>query len=200
MISAPTPRRRVVPTSQFNLQFENISGTGYITAKPTPNDRIVAYFDIEEERARSAGRPLDPGPASSRSRSACCPDSARSTELLLGATYDRTVDDRTATGALGWSHTFGYRNVLNAAVFASGFKRDSDESAFVIFDTALVGMLAGQQTIETSTEQQTYMGAVNHTYGIDDLTIRYGLEAGALDFQHVDGFDVRQCVSTSHPA
>ena len=35
-----------VPTSQFNLQFENISGTGYITAKPTPNDRIVAYFDM----------------------------------------------------------------------------------------------------------------------------------------------------------
>ena len=78
--------------------------------------------------------------------------------LFLGATYDRTVDDATASGALGWSHTFGYRNVLNTAVFATGFKRDSDESSLVVFDTALFGTLAGQQTAEASTEQQTYWG------------------------------------------
>ena len=34
------------------------------------------------------------------------------------------------------------------------------------------------QTIDAQTEQQTYLGAVNHTYGIGDLTFRYGLEAG----------------------
>ena len=35
--SAPTPTPGFVdPTSQFDLEFKNVIGTGYITAKPTP--------------------------------------------------------------------------------------------------------------------------------------------------------------------
>ena len=171
-----------VPTSQFNLQFENISGTGYITAKPTPNDRIVAYFDMRRNEPDLLGGlviQVPPVPFTL----GLLPGFGPVDGLFLGATYDRTVDDATASGALGWSHTFGYRNVLNAAVFATGFKRDSDESSLVVFDTALFGTLAGLQTVETRTEQQSYLGAINHTYGIDDLTVRYGLEAGTLNFQ-----------------
>ena len=42
------------PTSQFNLEFKNVVGTGYITAKPTPDDRVVAYVNANQESSRPA--------------------------------------------------------------------------------------------------------------------------------------------------
>ena len=45
-------------------------------------------------------------------------------------------------------------------------------------------MFGGIQTVRRrQPSRRRYLGAVNHTYGIDDLTFRYGLEGGTLDFQ-----------------
>ena len=147
----------VDPTSQFELEFKNVIGTGYITAKPTPYDRVVAYVNAN----RSEPNLLD-GVQVAVPPIPDIPLIDPLTGTLLGGTYDRTVEQRTATAGVGWSHTFGYRNVLNAAVFASGFDRANDESGVLLFDTVL-GIFGGAQTINTELEQQSCVGAPSVT-------------------------------------
>jgi tetratricopeptide (TPR) repeat protein len=153
-----------VPFTSANLGFEALSGQGYVTLRPTPNDRVVAYLDVQdiEEKYADAllliNSPLLPFDASA---------------------YDRTVRARSITGGVGWSHTFGYQNVVNAAVFFSDLSQKSDEEALVF----VVPMPVGYRVDAATTDQQTYLGAVNHTVGAGDFTWRYGAEAGKLD-QH----------------
>ena len=103
--------------------------------------------------------------------------------IFLGSAYERTIDDKAAAAGVGWSHTFGYRNVLNAAVFATGFKRDGDETSLIVFDTALLGPLAGRQTFESRTEQQYLSGSGEPRlwHRRSDLQIRS--RSRHLDFQ-----------------
>ena len=157
-ISAPTHARRAVdPTSQFDLEFENVVGTGYITAKPTPNDRVVAYVDVRRNEPDLLDGRIQVPPVPFTL--GILPSFGPIDGLFLGATYDRTVERRTATAGVGWSHTFGYRNVLNAAVFATGFKRGSDESSLARLRHRYSAHSAALQTIKTKIEQQTYLGA-----------------------------------------
>src|SRR5262249_26189320 len=88
--------------------------------------------------------------------------------------------EKSATGGVGWSHTIGYRNVVNAAVFVSGFDRQSDENAVLVLDTP-AGTFGGAAAANTDLEQKGWVGAVNHAYGIGDLTLRYGVGGGDLD-------------------
>jgi tetratricopeptide (TPR) repeat protein len=83
-------------------------------------------------------------------------------------------DTTTLFGVAGWSHTFGYRNVLSAAVFAT--RNDTldrgelwDYSAFPIIHT----LWQEKQRVDG------VVGAVNHSIGIGDFNLRYGLEAQA---------------------
>lgn len=165
-----------VPTAQFDLDFETLGGIGYLTAKPTPYDRVVLFANATKNEPDLLGGvflsvppvpgiPLGP---------------PGFTATLLGSTYDRTVEENSATGGLGWSHTIGHRNVVNAAVFLSGFKRQSNEGAVLLLDTPL-GVFGGATTERTDLEQQGWVGAVNHAYGVGDLTLRYGAEGGTLD-------------------
>jgi tetratricopeptide (TPR) repeat protein len=179
----------VEPTSQFDLQFKNVIGTGYITAKPTPYDRVVAFanFQQNEPDLLDGVQVISPPvfvvydiPDSSIPGGLVVP------ALVSGGTYDRTVDDKTATAGVGWSHTFGYRNILNAAVFASGFERSSQESGVLVSDAEVFGVVvpAGTVTnIDAQTELKSYTAAVNHTYGVGDVTFRYGIEGGTLSSQ-----------------
>lgn len=171
-----TPPAIGVPTVLFDLNYEDVSGVGYLTARPTPNDRLVAYVNV-----RDADSALDdavvipvppvilPGPIS-----------------IDAVAFDRMVEDKTGEAGVAWSHTFGYRNVASAALFASGYRRASDETA-TIFSNLPAGLTPiGTRDLDIATDLTTYVGAINHTYGVDDVTVRYGVEGGVADQSRVE--------------
>ncbi|MFI0846011.1 FecR domain-containing protein [Mesorhizobium sp. IMUNJ 23232] len=165
-------------STEFDLLDKTVGGFGYLTLSPTPNDNIVLFASVQDNEddlsngltvyVPPIGLPVTPNTSGLDSLS------------LLGSTYDRTVDDRTGGYGAAWSHTFGYRNVVSAGVFASGFKRRSLETArflFLINDEFLLSGLGEQQV---KTDSDSVLGSVNHTLGIGDLTLRYGAEGGML--------------------
>jgi len=86
--------------------------------------------------------------------------------------YER--EDTTLFGVTGWSHTFGYRNVLSAAVFAT---RNNTLDRFEQWDydqiPPVYNILREKQRVDG------IVGAVSHAIGIGDFNLRYGLEAQA---------------------
>lgn len=159
-----------VPNTRFDMSDDVITGVGYVTAQPTPNDRLVAFANIQNLESRLTDAffvpvpPIPLGPGFD----------------LIGVAYDRDVEDRTNSYGAGWSHTFGYRNVTNAALFVSGFDRTSTEASTIVVDS-IFGPLFGSADQTVDYTQHSVMGAVNHLYGIgDDLTLRYGAEGGTF--------------------
>lgn len=123
-----------------------IGGNGYVTASPTPDDRIVAfanYSDIEE------------------------------TQQFLPVPPDLEIGDESSglISGLAWSHTFGYRNVGNAALFFKELRT---------VDSLAVRDVTGTGNLEIEAKERTYIAAMNHMYGDGDLTWRYGLEGGKI--------------------
>lgn len=169
-----TPPGFPVPNSQFDLNYENLSGTGYLTARPTPYDRVVAYVDVRDDDADLRNAifiPLQPIEL----------DPITLPGLTIDAlSYDRTVNDKTGNAGIAWSHTFGYQNVANVALFGSGFRRNSDQSAIIYSDLGGIVPI-GLRSANTTTDQTAYVVAASHLYGIGDLTLRYGLEGGSID-------------------
>jgi Flp pilus assembly protein TadD len=166
-------------STEYDLFDKTVGGFGYLTLSPTPNDNIVLFAAVQdtEDDLRNGltvyvpplGIPVPPNTSGVNSLD------------LLGSTNDRTVDDRTGGYGAAWSHTFGYRNVVSAGVFASGFKRHSLEATnFLILlnDQYLVSGLGAQ---EVKADSDSVLGSVNHTLGVDDLTLRYGAEGGMLN-------------------
>lgn len=133
-------------TSRFQRDLRILRGSGYITATPAPDDRIVAYtthYDVSDLRQ------------------------------LLPLPSPVTIDDDSSllfSGA-AWSHTFGYRNIANAAVFFT----DNDIGNHSHFEDPTF-----EFTSDEETKEKTYIAALNHLYGVDDLTWRYGVEIGAV--------------------
>ena len=73
----------------------------------------------------------------------------------------------------GWSHTFGYRNVLTAAVFTGRVESTTDtHQAGIVPNLVLFELLKREKTRTTAT-----VVALNHMIGFDDVTLRYGVEA-----------------------
>ncbi|MQX94366.1 FecR domain-containing protein [Sinorhizobium meliloti] len=123
-----------------------IGGNGYVTASPTPDDRIVAfanYADVEE------------------------------TQQFLPVPPDLEIGDESSgiISGLAWSHTFGYRNVGNAALF---FKELRTVDSLAVRDAT------GTGNLEIEAKERTYIAAMSHMYGDGDLTWRYGLEGGKM--------------------
>ncbi|WP_262271212.1 FecR domain-containing protein [Microvirga yunnanensis] len=83
-------------------------------------------------------------------------------------------------GMAGWSHTFGYRNVLSAAVFAT--RNDTLERG-ELWDYGSYPQFNYPYAIHTLWSQKQrvdgLVGAVSHAIGIGDFNFRYGLEAQA---------------------
>ncbi|MGC4026966.1 MAG: tetratricopeptide repeat protein [Mesorhizobium sp.] len=155
----------VVPYTDFTLDFETISGTAYVTARPTPNDRVVTYLDIQNVDERFDDAHVDfTIPAL----------------IYNAADYNREVKTRSTTGGIGWSHTFGYHNVLNAAFFVNDIKQTSDSlsNGFLLPFFPTIPLISQQDL--ASTDQRTYVGAINHTVEANDIVWRYGAEVGKL--------------------
>ncbi|PZO79897.1 MAG: TonB-dependent receptor [Mesorhizobium amorphae] len=185
----------------FTLENEDFSGIGYIAAKPTPNDRVVAYVDVRQDidvlgdylvtpalRIFDERIDLDPDP-----------DGVLPADFFrLGSAAERRVEDRSLTSGLAWSHTFGYRNVASAAVFASGFERSSDTGTALAYDVEFVDPTTGGplidpdtglpftlavgavETVEGEYNQTALTGALSHMISFGDLTARYGVEGGRV--------------------
>ncbi|MDX0625205.1 TonB-dependent receptor [Sinorhizobium medicae] len=123
-----------------------IGGNGYVTASPTPDDRIVAfanYSDVEE------------------------------TQQFLPVPPDLEIGDEASgiISGLAWSHTFGYRNVGNAALFFKELRTGDSE----------IQRAGGAEiSADVDAKERTYIAALNHMYGEGDLTWRYGAEAGKI--------------------
>ncbi len=151
--------------SLTDLDTENriLGGNGYLTASPTAYDRAVLYFNSGENRFAN--------------------NYAFGFDLLgLGIpfpiTSDLNVASRTATAGLGWSHTVGYKNVVNAALMYSGISSRSHLYQEVDFGGFGTAPLVDQTD---RFRQQTYIAAANHMIGDGDLTWRYGVEGGLVN-------------------
>jgi hypothetical protein len=83
-------------------------------------------------------------------------------------------DATTLFGVAGWSHTFGYRNVLSAAVF--GTRNDTVDNG-ELWDYSVFPAI--NTTWREKQRVDGIVGAVSHAIGIGDFNLRYGLEAQA---------------------
>lgn len=166
-VESEEPRRfsdpgGAITSATFKLDNRSIDSLTYLTARPTPSDRLVAYASTNHSReafADAITRFSDP---------------ALAFDL---AAYDRTLKGRGAVGGLGWSRDLGYRNTMNVAAFASDQNLKSSEVA-ALFATPFP---IGARTLDASTTMRSYTAALNHTWGIGAVTLRNGLEGGQLD-------------------
>lgn len=150
-----------------DLDTENkvLGGNGYLTASPTPYDRLVLYFNsakngLSSDVEVSADAVLIGGPG-----------------FVFPLSQERDVSSKVSNGGFGWSHTFSYRNVLNAALLYNDIKNKDDQ--YLEYDILGVPVPVG---ISSETfRQTTYVAAVNHTAGHDNLIWKYGVEGGWVD-------------------
>lgn len=149
-------------TGQFDLGDELVSGTGFLTAKPTPDDRFVAYVDVRRTDLDLAAVP-DP------------------TVFPLGATLSDTTNSRGTVGGIAWSHTFGYRNVASIGLFGSDSTASSLGTRLAETGVGPFGALR-----QTDVDQQSLTLAAAHVVGVGGLTLRYGLEGGVVKADRTD--------------
>jgi tetratricopeptide (TPR) repeat protein len=145
-----------------------LASNGYLTASPTPDDRIVAYAnyaDFDDSKS-ILGIPSPP---------------------LAPFNFDAINEDTASRllSGVAWSHTFGYRNIANAALFFS------DQNSVEHERIRLSGLpLPDLATSRSEEEQKTYIAAINHLYGDGDFTWRYGIEGGVVrSSSSIDIFD-----------
>lgn len=139
----------------YESETEVLGGVGYLTLSPTLDDRIVIYGN--------------------HSKGTFNLGALTETTLFgipLPVRLTRDNDNRVSNAGIGWSHTFGYKNVLNTALLYSGSTVSADRA----LDTPFGGIAIG-----TDTDQNSYVAAVNHTIGNEEFDVRYGLEAGRVD-------------------
>ncbi|GGE41441.1 TonB-dependent receptor [Agaricicola taiwanensis] len=84
----------------------------------------------------------------------------------------------------GWSHTFSYQNVLTGAVVATRARDVQDRYQFSSTIDPVFGLLLTNEMIfNQRTRADTITGALGHTFGWGDFTLRTGIEAqrGRID-------------------
>ncbi|EJC80071.1 FecR protein [Rhizobium leguminosarum bv. trifolii WSM2297] len=156
-----------------------LSANGYLTATVTPDDRVVTFVNHGK----------NDGTLNAQSESTALTDL-----LIFGGVPIRTIDlplytdrrdviERTNAG-VGWSHTFGYENILNGALLYSESK--SQTTSALRFDDSLLLGLPDPDIIpflDTSEDlsSRTYIAALSHSIGSGPLTWRYGIEGGWVD-------------------
>lgn len=103
-----------------------------------------------------------------------------------GTRWKDTQDVTSLFGVAGWSHTFGYRNVLSAAVF--GTRNDTlDHRERWYYDdfSSLHRLLRDKKRVDGG------VAAVSHAVGFDDFSLRYGVEAQAGQLRYNTTLDSR---------
>ncbi len=80
-------------------------------------------------------------------------------------------------GVAGWSHTFGHRNVFNAAVFGA-----SSDSTQLQQRSQFDWWFDETYRLRRKSRIEGAVAALNHTVGFGDLTLRYGAELQGGNF------------------
>lgn len=152
----------------YDGQSKIISANGYLTATPTPDDRVVFYANhLTTNFLQNTALQLT------------------SPDIFL---IDRDDDATTTAGGLAWSHTIEHRNIVNAALFYSDERADIE---------TLLELGANRLSFNDTSKQRTYVAAVNHSVGDSDLTWRYGIEGGWADTyfrQEIEGIPLDETV------
>lgn len=107
------------------------------------------------------------------------PGLAAITDLSFGSDSEKDVN---LQGVAGWSHTFGYQNVLNAAVFGA-----SSDSKQLQQRSQFDWWYEETNRLRRKTRIEGAVAALNHTLGLSglglgDLTLRYGAEVQGGNF------------------
>ncbi|MBL8583280.1 MAG: TonB-dependent receptor, partial [Rhizobiaceae bacterium] len=156
-LEADTQQGLDTTSGLLRLEDRLISGSGYVAMQPGPYDRVVAYVNSSK---------LD-------NRLSAIPDPII---LPFGADLSDDGTTRTTNAGVAWSHTFGYRNVANAALFYTNVDQNAVGTRLAETGVGEVGTV-----VESGSLQQTYLAAASHTYGIGDWVFRYGAEGGKID-------------------
>ncbi|RWX09952.1 tetratricopeptide repeat protein [Rhizobium hidalgonense] len=186
----------------FSTDNKILGGNGYLTATITPDDRVVAYFN-------GAKRDYNLDTLSENSQLSTILNDGLFFPIFGAAgplvpdelpLYLNRRDIITTTNAgIGWSHTFGYENVLNAALLYSGTRTKT--TADLAFDWEMVPFLGGPgadirpfgQTAQDQSSK-TYVAALNHDIGVGPLTFRYGIEGGWIDAHNSDFLNIEDII------
>ena len=145
--------RRFDPSyaDQPETGFTGLVGFGL---QPTANDRVVGFGNFGQA---TGGLAFEGVPDTKLDRS----------------------DAEGVSGFVGWSHTFGYRNVVNLAVSAS--RLSSDVTVLLPFPVSGALNIDGSQT--------TVKVGVSQMLGLGPVTLRLGAEGGRLDGQSTLNLD-----------
>lgn len=172
----------------FSTENKLLSANGYITATLTPEDRLVAFINQSRSDFDLNSLTLDPSPSARFNDELFFPllgfDLAPP-ELPFSRSERNSLDN--LNSGVGWSHTFGYRNIVNAALLYSEVKSQSTND--FVFDQSAVPFLGGPPPdlvpfghTNESLSSKSYVAAISHSLGTDNgLTWRYGLEGGWID-------------------
>jgi Flp pilus assembly protein TadD len=132
---------------QDESSFTGLLGFGL---QPTPNDRLVAFVNGARERGGVAFAGYDP----SRTNRA-------QAEAL--------------SGFVGWSHTFGHRNVLNAAISSTRIEQDNS-----LYSGVYSEFFGYPAELGVSGDETTLKVGLAQMLGRGPLTLRFGAEAGEV--------------------
>jgi tetratricopeptide (TPR) repeat protein len=148
--------------TDIGTELEVLGGNVFLTTSPTYYDHIVLYYNdakstFDEERPFLFEHPTIGG--------------------IPGTEVNR-LDGHSRNGGLGWSHTFSYENVFNAALLYSSTERT--DTQFIEIDLPIFPILPAAR-ITGEFEQDAYIAAISHSVKADNLTWRYGVEGGWID-------------------
>lgn len=134
---------------QDETSFSGLLGFGL---QPGPFDRIVGFANTARETGGLA---------------------------FEGAPFTRGNDAeaRATLGFLGWSHTFGHRNVLSAAVSATRADQDNSIASVTVIPTPL-GPITLPATLKVSGEETVVKAGLAQMLGLGPVTLRFGAEGG----------------------
>jgi tetratricopeptide (TPR) repeat protein len=149
-----TDDRTVGDTGSIASTSELGSGLLYVTASPTPYDRVVGFFNVARENQDYMRLAHDSNPVDS----------------------DIDGDGKAIVAGLGWSHTLAYHDVVNAALFYTKARGDiaKTDNYLQLPDLPSPYPVLSDQSVK----QETLLGSVGRTVETGDVTWRYGVEAG----------------------
>ncbi len=170
----------------FATETKLLSANGYVTATLTPEDRVVAFVNQGRSDFDLNSLTLDPSPSIRLNDELFVPLFGvpfAPQELPLYRSQRNSLDN--LNSGIGWSHTFAYRNIVNAALLYSEVKSESandfDFDQSPIFGATIPDLLPFGQTRQ-SLSSKSYVAALSHSLGTDyGLTWRYGVEGGWID-------------------
>lgn len=153
-----------IPLSEFSLDERLTSGLGYATASLTPDDHVVFYAQTARETSGIGegliliDEPLLPFDA---------------------IAYERSRETRLSRAGLGYSHSFGWRNVVEAAIFGTEVEQQTEETGVIA--SLASGSVLGLRNLSAETSQSTRTAALGWRYGRDRWTLLTGIEAGRVE-------------------